>query len=217
MTEESSASASGVLVSVHVGRPRSVQGVRASVTTAIWKQPVQGRVAVRGVNLAGDEQADRSVHGGPDKAIYAYALEEVRLWQSELGRDLGEAAFGQNLTTEGIDVSGAVIGERWRIGTTLLEVAQPRQPCFKLGLRIGEPGFVKRFAHASRPGAYLRIIEEGDLASGDTVDVISRPDHGITCRMVSDAILKDSALIPFVIHAVQLPSGLRHWMAERIA
>jgi MOSC domain-containing protein YiiM len=208
---------SGALVSVHVGRPRSVQGVRASVSTAIWKNPVEGRVAVRGVNLEGDEQADLSVHGGPDKAVYAYALEEVRAWEHELDRELGEAAFGQNLTTEGIDVSGAVIGERWRVGTTLLEVAQPRQPCFKLGLRLGEPGFVKRFAQASRPGSYLRIIEEGELGAGDPVEVVSRPDHGITSRMVSDAILRDAALIPVVVRARELPQGLRDWLAERIA
>jgi MOSC domain-containing protein YiiM len=203
------------LVSVHVGRPRSVTGVREPVLTAIWKDPVEGRIAVRGVNLAGDEQADLSVHGGPDKAVYAYALEEARLWERELGRDLGEAAFGQNLTTEGVDVSGAVIGERWQIGTTLLEVAQPRQPCFKLGLRIGEPGFVKRFALASRPGAYLRIIEEGDLGAGDRIEIVSRPDHAITSKMVFDAILRDVTLIPRVLPAHQLPSELRSWMAQR--
>lgn len=206
----------GVVVSVHVGRPRTVPAGRASVTTAIWKTPVEGRVAVRGVNLDGDDQADRSVHGGPDKAVYAYALEEVRAWESELGRDLGEAALGQNLTTQGIDVSGALIGEQWSIGSTLLEVAQPRLPCFKLGLRIGTPGFVRQFAHASRPGAYLRIVEEGDLGARDSIEVISRPGHGITSRMVSDAILRDHALIPLVVRAHQLPTELRSWMTDRV-
>jgi MOSC domain-containing protein YiiM len=185
------------------------------VRTAIWKNPVQGRVAVRGVNLAGDEQADLSVHGGPDKAVYAYALEDAQAWESELGRHLGEAAFGQNLTTQGVDVSGAVIGERWRVGTTLLEIAQPRQPCFKLGLRIGEPGFVKRFAQASRPGAYLRIVKEGDLGAGDPIEVLDRPEHAITSRMVFDAILSDPTLIPRAVHACQLPSELRNWLAQR--
>lgn len=103
------------------------------------------------------------------------------------------------------------------MGTTLLEIAQPRQPCFKLGLRIGEPGFVKRFAQASRPGSYLRIIEEGDLGAGDPIEVVNRPDHGITSRMVFDAILRDSTLIPLVVTARQLPSELRSWMAQRIA
>lgn len=206
----------GVLVSVHVGRPRAVSGGRNSVITSIWKNPVLGRVAVRGVNLAGDEQADLSVHGGPDKAVYAYALEETRAWEKDLDRELGEAPFGQNLTTRGVDVSGAVIGERWRLGTALLEVAQPRLPCFKLALRIGEPGFVRRFAQASRPGAYLRIIEEGELGAGDTIEVADRPDHGITSRMVSDAMLRDPDLIPLVIKANQLPTELRAWMAQRM-
>jgi MOSC domain-containing protein YiiM len=204
------------VVSVHVGRPQTVQTQRAAVTTAIWKNPVEGRVAVRGVNLDGDDQADRSVHGGPDKAVYAYAREEVRAWENELGRDLGEAAFGQNLTTQGIDVSGALIGEQWSVGSTLFEVAQPRLPCFKLGLRIGTPGFVKQFAQASRPGAYLRIIEEGDIGEQDRIEVIRRPDHGITSRMVFDAILRDHALIPTVVRAHQLPTELRSWLTDRV-
>ncbi len=205
-----------VVVSVHVGRPRTVPSRHTTVTTAIWKNLVEGRVAVRGVNLDGDDQADRSVHGGPDKAVYTYALEEVRAWENELGRDLGEAAFGQNLTTQGIDVSGALIGEQWSVGSSLLEVAQPRLPCFKLGLRIGTPGFVKQFAQASRPGAYLRIIEEGDIGAQDRIEVIRRPNHGITSRMVSDAILRDHALIPTVVRAHQLPTELRTWLTDRV-
>jgi MOSC domain-containing protein YiiM len=208
---------SALLVSVHVGRPRVIQTSRHSVSTAIWKDPVIGRVAVRGVNVDGDDQADRSVHGGPDKAVYAYAEEEVREWEGELGRDLGEAAFGQNLTTRGLSVSTAVIGERWRIGSAVLEVAQPRQPCFKLGIRIGEPGFVKRFARASRPGAYLRIVEAGDIGAGDPIEIISRPDHGVTCRIVSDAILQDHRLLSVAVRAPELPSSLRAWMIDRLA
>src|ERR1700712_130454 len=168
------------VLSVNVGRPRAVRAGTRTVSTAIWKAPVEGRVSVRGVNLDGDDQADRSVHGGPDKAVYAYAIEEIRAWEAELGRPLGPAAFGENLTTEGVDVSGAVVGERWRIGTTLLEVVQPRFPCFKLGLRMDDPGFVRTFAHGSRPGAYLRILEEGELGGGDAVSIEGRPEHGVT-------------------------------------
>ena len=183
------------LISVNVGQPRLLGAGRRTISTAIWKSPVQGSVRVRGINLDGDLQADRSVHGGPDKAVYAYALEETRIWETELGRDLDVPAFGENLTTSGVDVSGAVVGELWRVGSTLLEVAQPRLPCFKLALRMNDPTFIRRFAGASRPGAYLRIIEEGELAAGDTV----------TVRMVSDALLRDASLIPRVLKAEQLP------------
>src|SRR3954453_22201438 len=135
------------VVSVNVGRPRTVGTGRRAVSTSIWKSPVEGRVAVRGVNVDGDDQADRSVHGGPDKAGYADASEEIREWEAELGRGLGPAPFGENLTTAGLDVSGALVGERWRVGTAVLEVVQPRLPCFKLGLRMGDRSFVGRFAH----------------------------------------------------------------------
>ena len=142
--------------------------------SAIGKAPVEGRVRVAGVNVEGDDQADRRVHGGPDKAVYAYAAEDAAFWAGELGRELAPGAFGENLTTEGLDVSGAVVGERWRIGTVELEVCQPRLPCAKLALRMGEPTMVKRFAQASRPGAYLRIVAEGELGAGDAIEVARR-------------------------------------------
>ena len=205
------------VLSVSVGGPRPVATGRRTVSTAIWKAPVEGPVAVRGVNLDGDDQADRSVHGGPNKAVYAYAIEETRAWEAELGRALGPGAFGENLTIEGLDVSGAVVGERWRIGTTLLEVVQPRLPCFKLGLRMDDPSFVRRFGQASRPGAYLRIVEEGELRAGDSVevDVARLPEHGVTVRLISDAILLDHRLIPQVLEAPQLLPELREWMTAR--
>jgi MOSC domain-containing protein YiiM len=205
----------GRLISVNVGLPKVVDTGSREVETAIWKHPVEGRVKVRGVNLDGDRQADLSVHGGSDKAVYAYAIEETRLWEEELGRDLGPGAFGENLTTEGVDVSGAVLGERWRIGTTLLEVVQPRLPCFKLGLRMGDPAFLRRFAQASRPGAYLKIVEEGELGVGDgiEVDLGRRPDHGVSVRLVSDAILVDHGLVPRAREAPQLIDSLREAMA----
>ena len=202
----------GKLLSVNVGQPRSVTAGRHVVDTAIWKTAVEGPVRVRGVNIDGDAQADRSVHGGPDKAVYAYAIEEIRDWETDLGRQLDTATFGENLTTKGLDVSGALVGQRWRIGTTLLEVAQPRLPCFKLGLRLGEPGFVRRFAGASRPGAYLRIVEEGHIEAGDEITVAHQPDHGVSMQMVFDAILLDRTLIPQALQAHQLPAKLRQMM-----
>lgn len=205
------------VLSVNVGGSRPITSGRRIFDTAIFKTPVGGRVLVRGVNIDGDTQADRTVHGGPDKAVYAYANEEVAAWETELGHELGTAPFGQNLTTAGLDVSGALIGERWHLGTTVLEIAQPRLPCFKLGVRMGDPAFVKRFANASRPGAYLRIIEEGEIGAGDAVTVTDRPTHGVTSRMVFDAILLDPALIPEVLHAPQLPAPLRQWLTTRIS
>jgi MOSC domain-containing protein YiiM len=183
------------LVSVNAGRPAQIAARRGRpLMSAIVKQPVPGRVRVEGVNVAGDRQADLRVHGGPDKAVYAYASEDIAWWAAELGRELPPGAFGENLTTEGVDVSGAVVGEHWRIGSVELEVSQPRLPCSKLGIRFGDPLMVRRFGEASRPGAYLRIVTEGELGAGDEIELLSRPEHGITVALVSDAILLDESL-----------------------
>jgi MOSC domain-containing protein YiiM len=208
----------GRLVSVNVGHPQPV-GLRRgrTVRSAIGKAPVAGRVRVAGVNVEGDDQADRSVHGGPDKAVYAYAAVDAAWWAAELGRELGPGAFGENLTVEGVDVTGAVIGERWRIGTVELEVCQPRFPCFKLGLRFGDARMLKRFTHAARPGAYLRIVAEGELATGDAIEVRDRPDHGITIALVSRAVLTDRGLLAQAAAAPELAEQLAVWMRERAA
>jgi len=200
---------------VNVGVPRPVQLDGHTVWTAIWKRPVEGRVPLRGVNLRGDDQADRTVHGGPDKAVYAYGAEDTEWWEAELGRPLGPGAFGENLTTRGIAVSQAVIGERWTVGSTLLEVAQPRLPCFKLGLRMGDPRFLKRFAAAARPGAYLRVVREGDLGAGDAIEVVSRPAHGVTSAVVSRALLGEPGLLSVAQQATELPGELQEWMRSR--
>jgi MOSC domain-containing protein YiiM len=206
----------GRLISVNVGTPKRIDTGQRIVETAIWKDPVEGRVKVRGVNLDGDRQADLTVHGGPNKAVYAYAIEETRRWEEELGRPFGVGAWGENLTTEGVDVSGAVLGERWRIGTTLLEVVQPRLPCFKLALKMEDPTFVRRFAQASRPGAYLKIIEEGDIGAGDEIEVSGRPDHGVDVRLVADAFMLDHSLIERAQQAPQLLDSLREQMAQLV-
>ena len=156
--------------SVNVGQQREVEWHGRTVTTAIWKDPVDGPVAVAGVNLCGDDQADRRVHGGIDKAIYAYALEDYEWWSHTHG-PLAPGTFGENLTTTGIDLNGSCIGDRWRVGSTVLEVAQPRSPCFKLALRMGDAQFVDLFIEAGRPGAYLRIISEGTIEAGDSIHI----------------------------------------------
>jgi MOSC domain-containing protein YiiM len=186
---------SGRVVSVNVGRPAPLATGRRVVPSAIVKAPVEGPVAVRGVNLAGDDQADRSVHGGPEQAVYAYASEDTAWWSEQLGRALGPGAFGENLTLAGVGVSAARIGERWRIGTTELRVTAPRVPCFKLGAVMGDQRFLRRFLHARRPGAYLAIAREGELAAGDAVQVVHRPDHAVTVALVVETLLLDRSRI----------------------
>ena len=208
----------GRLLSVNVGRPEQVSLRRGRpVMSAIGKAPVSHRVRVAGVNLEGDDQADRRVHGGPDKAVYAYAHEDSLWWAARLARDVGPGMFGENLTVEGVDVGGAVIGERWRIGDVELQVCQPRLPCFKLGLRFGDPQMVKLFARAGRPGAYLRILAEGELGAGDPVEVLDRPDHGVTVAQVSRAIMLDESGLAAAAAAPELPESLSRWMLERAA
>src|SRR6516164_10968748 len=157
----------GKVLSVNVGKPREFEYNGRPVKSAIWKSPVAGRIAVRGVNLAGDDQADRKAHGGPDKVVYAYAVEDAGWWEQEIGRSLAYGEFGENLTTEGIDPNQALVGERWQIGTTVLEVSEPRIPCWRLGVRMNDKTFPRQFTEALRPGAYLRLIVEGSVGAGD--------------------------------------------------
>ncbi len=184
----SAAGSSARVISLNVGGARHLDWQGRHVTTGIWKSPVAGRIALRGVNFAGDDQADRTVHGGPDKAVYAYAREDYDYWRDEEGMDAQPALFGENLTTEGIDLASAIVGERWTVGSTVLEVAQPRLPCYKLGIRVGDATFLKRFLAAQRVGAYLRAIQEGDIGTGDEIEVIARPAHGITLRNMVQAL-----------------------------
>jgi MOSC domain-containing protein YiiM len=148
--------------------------------TAIDKRPVARRVKVRPLGVYADVQADRANHGGYDQAVYAYGQEDADFWAAELGYEVVPGLFGENLRTRGVAVSTAVIGERWQVGTTLLEVTQPRTPCATFARRIDEPRWVKRFTAANRTGAYLRVVEPGWIGAGDTVDVVVRPEHGVT-------------------------------------
>ncbi|HEY3671843.1 MAG TPA: MOSC domain-containing protein [Acidimicrobiia bacterium] len=213
------------VVSVNVGAVRTVEWHGRAVTTGIWKSPLDGRVAVRGVNLAGDDQADRRVHGGPDKAVYAYAVEDYAWWSQELGRDVGQelgpGTFGENLTVEGVDLGALVIGTRWLVGTTELEVAQPRQPCFKLGIRMGDAEFVDRFDEAARFGAYLRIVREGDVGAGDEITIVppaTSIDGGITTAELGTVTRDaDEAFLTRVAGDSAVPEGWRDWAARQLA
>jgi MOSC domain-containing protein YiiM len=203
------------LVSVNVGRPQTVPRGKGTVATAIWKHPVAGPVAARGVNLEGDDQADRAVHGGHDKAIYAYAREDTAWWAEQLGRELGPGAFGENLTVAGLDLAAMEVGQRWGIGTVQLEVSQPRLPCFKLGLRFGDPRMLKRFARAGRTGTYLRIVREGVLEAGQQIAVGEPPGHGVTVALIAAAYLDDHSLAARMLDAPQLAEDWREWALKR--
>lgn len=148
--------------------------------TAIDKRPVDGRVKVRPLGLYADVQADRANHGGADQAVYAYAQEDADFWSAELGRPVTPGLFGENLRLSGLDVNRAVIGERWQVGSALLEVTHPRVPCQTFGRRLGEARWVRRFTQANRTGAYLRVVENGEIGAGDRVDVVQVPVHGVT-------------------------------------
>ena len=207
---------SGHVLSVNAGRAAQLSVRRGRpVMSGIVKGPVDGPVAVGPLGLDGDAQADLRVHGGPDKAVYAYAIEDIRWWESELGRTLPPGMFGENLTVAGLDVTGAVIGERWLVGSAELEVCQPRLPCFKLGLRFDDPLMVERFAHALRPGAYLRVIEAGELAAGDEVEIADRPVHGVDIALVARALLGDDAVLARAAQAHALPAPLAAWLRDK--
>lgn len=198
---------------VNVGQVGVLAGRRPR-RTAIVKRAVSGPVRVSSGGLEGDEQADLSVHGGCDKAVHAYAIEDIRYWEAEFDCTLGAGAFGENLTLRGMDPNAAVIGERWTVGTTLLEVSQPRFTCATLGVRVGDPSFVRRFANGGRPGVYLRVLQEGLVRAGDPVEVVLRPAHGVTARLVFDAAL-DHALATRALDAAELPADLRQWLEGR--
>jgi MOSC domain-containing protein YiiM len=207
----------GEVVSVNVGQPRSVEWHGRTVTTAIFKEPVAGRLRVEGVNVVGDDQADRRVHGGPTKSIYTYASEDYDWWSAALGSTIGPATFGENLTLRRVDLAGATIGERWRVGTTVVRVTEPRIPCFKLGIRMGDAAFVDRFAAAARPGAYLAIEAPGDIGAGDAIELVERPDHGITIRTVERAYHGDSTHIASLVDLPELSEGWRTWARHALA
>lgn len=182
--------------------------------SGIDKRGVERRVYVNVDGLLGDQVLDGIHHGGPDKAVYAYAEEDARWWAERTGRLVHPGEFGENLTTSLIDVSGALIGERWQIGSALLEIAQPRIPCRVFAAFWDRPGWVREFTEAARPGAYLRVIETGDLAAGDVVKIAHRPDHGVTVAQAFRARTGARELVPLLVEAGELPESWRLWAAS---
>lgn len=202
------------VISLNVSPVRTVHYGAKAITTGIFKTPVRGRVALKGVNLHGDDQADRTVHGGPDRAVYAYALEDYAWWQDQLGHSLPPGQFGENLTTCGVDVSHALVGERWRVGSALLQITAPRVPCYKLAMKMNEPRFIKRFAVALRPGSYLSILVEGEVEQGDVIEIVSRPPHDITiAKMTQIYLFERDRLSELLVPG--LPVSWREWIVTQ--
>ena len=190
----------GVVRSVNVGLPREATWAGIG-STSIDKAPVPGPVEAHRLGLAGDQVSDTRHHGGPDQAVYAYSREELDWWAERLGDELRDGEFGENLTTSGLDVDGAELGERWRIGTVLLEVRSVRTPCNDFKTWMGRGGhdntaWVRRFAERARPGAYLRVLQPGVLAAGDPVEVVHRPGHGVTVSYLFRAVTREPDLLP---------------------
>ena len=199
------------LLSVNVGQARPVPYTsHPDGVTGIDKRPVEGPVLVSapgpkgtaGSGLAGDVVCDLKHHGGDDQAVYAFAREDLDDWERELGRTLANGCFGENITTDGLDVSGALIGERWRIGpAVVLQVTSGRIPCRTFQGHLGEPGWVRRFTRKAATGAYLRVIEPGEIRAGDAVEILHRPGHGVTAAMEFRATTTERELLPRLLAA----------------
>ncbi|HEY7597989.1 MAG TPA: MOSC domain-containing protein [Actinophytocola sp.] len=215
----------GVLKSVNVGVPRK-NPWKTVRTTGIDKRPVDGPVAVAApgpkgtgaVGLAGDRVYDVAHHGGDDQAVYAYAREELDVWAARLRRTLPAGVFGENLTTTGLDVDGALIGEHWRVGpAVLLEVSCPRIPCGTFAGWMADAGWIRTFIEAGRPGAYLRVLEPGEIRAGDPITVEHRPDHDVTVEVAFRALTLDSGLLPRLLVADALPAADLALVRRRVA
>ena len=209
------------ILAVNVGLPRDVEWRGKAVRTSIFKAPVSGRVRVTRLNVQGDQQSDLSVHGGTDKAIYAYPSEHYTFWRNEIsGAEFPWGAFGENLTTEGLLEDKVHIGDRFRAGSAEFIVTQPRMPCFKLGIRFNRPDMVKRFLRSRRTGFYLAVLREGDIAAGDSVDLVAEDDNHIT---VADVVglytagAADQDLLRRASALSALPESWRQFFRDRLS
>ena len=209
------------LLSVNLAHPRDDRG-RTVRLTGIDKRPVTGQVhldvpADGRSGVGGDLIGDGSVHGGGDQAVYAYAREDLDTWSAELGRPLTGGQFGENLTTLGLDVTGALIGEHWRIGGVLLEVSAPRIPCTTFARWIDEPRWVKRFTERAVSGAYLRVLETGTVEAGAAIEVVHRPAHSVTIGVTFRALTTEPDLIHRLVGVEALSAEIREKVARRTA
>ena len=199
------------LLSVNVSLPKLVEFGGRTVSTSIFKQPADGRLSVRRLSLEGDWQADLRAHGGLNKAVYAYPSEHYAWWSQETGRaDFRPGQFGENFTAEGLTEEMVHLGDIFRVGTTLLQVTQPRYPCFKLGIKMGDPLFPRRFLASGRTGFYLRVLEEGQVGTGDEIDQVERSDS-LTVRELWHLVHVDTGNMEAVRLALACPTLAREW------
>ncbi|GAB7190773.1 MOSC domain-containing protein [Kineococcus sp. NUM-3379] len=212
------------ILSVNVGGATPIAAKEG--VSGIDKRPVTGAVRVGapgpkgtgGSGLAGDTICDTRNHGGDDQAVYAYAREDYEEWERLLGRPLAPGLFGENLTTSGVDVDGAVIGERWRVGAELeLQVTCPRIPCRTFAVRMDEPRWVRRFTEHGVPGAYLRVLRPGPVTAGDPVEVLGRPAHGVTISESFRALTREPGLLPRLLDVPEFPAADREELRRRLA
>jgi MOSC domain-containing protein YiiM len=201
----------GHLVSVNVGVPRTTEWQGRPVVSSIWKEPVSGPHRVEGVNIVGDDQADREAHGGESKAVYAYSTTDYGWWERELDRLLPPGIFGENLTVDGPDPSTAVVGERWRTGSVTLRVTEPRIPCHRLAMPMEDPTFAERFAAKARPGTYLAIAEAGTIEAGDEIVLVDRPDHGLTVSDIERTYHRAADHIDAILACADVSKSWRSW------
>ncbi len=208
------------VVSVNVGLPREVLWKQRIVSTGIFKEPVAGRVRVRRLNLDGDRQADLSVHGGPEKAIYVYPADYYPAWRKELpDMDIPWAMFGENLTVEGLRDDTVHIGDQFRIGSTLVAVTQPRMPCYKLGIRFGRDDILKRLLASGRTGFYFAVLEEGDVATGDPITLVKHDEHAVPVAEITRLYTSKKREIEALRRVVlleALPEDWREFFQERL-
>ena len=208
------------VIAVNVGLPRPVTWRGKTVETGIWKRPVAGRVAIVGHNLVGDRQADLTVHGGVEKAVYAYPSEHYPWWRGELpGVELPWGAFGENLTIEGLREDRVRIGDRFRIGSAELMVTQPRMPCFKLGIKFDRPRIVKEFLCSERSGFYLTVVREGEVGAGDAIEVTGQDEGGLTVTDIVRLYVADEPdpeLLRRASELAALPESWRGHFREKL-
>lgn len=208
------------VISLNVGLPREVVWKGHEVSTGIFKEPVQGRVIMRKLNLDGDRQADLSVHGGADKAVYAYPSEHYKFWHQQYpGRELPWGMFGENFTTEGMQEEDINIGDRFRIGSGEVMVKQPRMPCYKLGLKFGRDDVLKIFLQSGRTGFYFAVVKEGEVGAGDKIELIERDENNIKVADITRLYRNDRNNLELMRRAVNveaLPDGWRGYFLHQL-